>query len=536
MMTRIVSLAILILLVSSLLPGADEAHPHSEPAENLGTVSFPISCAPGIQPEFEHGVAMLHSFWFDEAYKQFHSIADHDPQCSMAYWGQAMSLFRQLWSIPQKHDLKQGADLLRKAEAFPSKTQRERDYVEALAIFYRDYDKLDFDQRAEAYSQAMKKVYEKYPTDHEAAVFYALSLLDWGQTPDVTLRNAKQAIAVLNPVFEEDPNEPGVAHYLIHATDDPRLAQLGLPAARRYAQIAPASPHALHMPSHIFARLGLWQEDIQSNLATIAVTHQPSAIHFGAEHQVHSMDFLEYAYLQIGEDDKAKAMADGLADIRQQDMDQGLSGYLNQMRAHFPAMYALERHQWKEAEALQPPVGVEPENQQITYWAQAVGAGHLHDAAVARASVRQFDDAQQSVKTNSHSHHADRTKTNRDEAHAWLAFAEGKNDEALTLLHTAADRQDAEGKGEVELPAREMLADMLLELGRPGEALAQYEQSMKIDPNRFNGLSGAARAAELTHQTAKAIAYYAQLLKNCDNGAHSDRPELAHAKVFVAGK
>ena len=248
------------------------------------------------------------------------------------------------------------------------------------------------------------------------------------------------------------------------------------------------------------------------------------------------MDFLEYAYLQIGDDAKAKAMVDGLVGIRQEDMDQGLGGYLNQMRAHFPAMYALERHQWKEAEGLQPPAGAEPENQQITYWARAVGAGHLHDVAVAKDSVQTLDAMLEAVKKGPHPHRADRMRTNHDEAYAWLAFAEGKNDEAVTLLRGAADRQDAEGKGEVELPAREMLADMLLELNRPEEALAEYEQSTKIDPNRFNGLAGAAQAAEAAHQNAKAVSYYGQLLKNCDNGAQSDRPELVRAKVLVAKK
>lgn len=521
-------------IMSTAILAADEAHHRADPNENLGTVSFPISCSPGRQREFERGVTLLHSFWFDEAYKQFQSIAEHDPQCAMAYWGQAMSLFRQLWSVPEGSDLKNGSDLVRQAQALHAGTQRERDYIDALAVFYRDYDKEDYYKRAEAYSHAMARVYEAYPHDDEAAVFYALSLLTWGREPTVGLDNAKEAVAILNRVFEHAPSEPGVAHYLIHAADDPRLAELGLAAARRYAQIAPASPHALHMPSHIFARLGLWQEDIQSNLATIAATHQPSAIHFGAEHQVHSMDFLEYAYLQIGEDGKAKTMMDGLAGIRQEDMDKGLDGYLNQMHAHFPAMYALERHQWKEAEALQPPSGAEPENQQITYWAQAVGAGHLYDIAIAKDAVRKFDAALEAVKAGAHPHRAELMRTNRDEAHAWLAFSEGNGDEAVSLLRVAADRQDAEGKGEVELPAREMLADMLLDLGRSQAALAEYEISMKTDRNRFNGLSGAAQAAESLHQTAKAVSYYEQLLKTCGNGTHSDRPELRHAKILTA--
>jgi tetratricopeptide (TPR) repeat protein len=516
-----------VLCTSRLL--ADGSHQHDS-TEKLGTVSFASSCSPAVQMAFERGVALLHSFWFDEAYKQFQSVADQDPHCAIAYWGEAMSLFRQLWGRPEESDLKNGWDLVRKAQAIGAKTQRERDYIDALAVFYSNYDKLDHEQRSMAYSQAMEHVYQRYPNDHEAAVFYALSLLTWAPDANTALDNAKKAIAILNPLFAADPDDPGVAHYLIHAADDPRLAQLGLPAARRYAQIAPASPHALHMPSHIFARLGLWQEDIQSNLATIAATQQPSAIHFGAEHQVHAMDFLEYAYLQIGDDVKAKAMANGLGGVREQDMDKGLDGYLNQMRAHFPSMYALERHQWKEATALQPPAGAEPENQQITYWARAVGAGHLRDAAAAQDAVNQFDAMLQATRRGKHPYRADRMRTNHDEAHAWLAFAQARNEDALKLMRAVADKQDAEGKGEVELPAPEMLADMLLEMGRPEEALAEYEKSMKMDPNRFNGLAGAGRAAELVHQPEKARTYYSQLLKNCDNGAQSDRPELAHAR------
>ncbi|MGA8492065.1 MAG: hypothetical protein WB711_16685 [Terriglobales bacterium] len=523
---------LLLFVLSASALWADETHQHVDPNEKLGTVTFPTSCASSVQKPFERGVTLLHSFWYDEADKQFQSVAQHDPRCAIAYWGEAMSLFHQLWSRPEESDLKEGWDLIRKGQAIGAKTQRERDYIDALAFFYRDYDKLDHEQRCMAYSQAMGKVYQGYPDDHEGAVFYALSLLTWGPDADTALANAKKAIAILDPLFAADPDNPGVAHYLIHAADDPRLAQLGLPAARRYAQIAPASPHALHMPSHIFARLGLWQEDIQSNLAAIAATQRPSAIHFGAEHQVHSMDFLEYAYLQIGEDGKAKAIANGLGNVREQDMDKGLDGYLNQMRAHFPAMYALERHQWKEAVALQPPPGAEPENQQITYWARAVGAGHLRDAAVAQDAVNQFDAMLDATRKGKHPYRADRMSTNHDEAHAWLAFAQGRNDGALKLLRAVADKQDAEGKGEVELPAREMLADMLLEMGRPEEALAEYEKSMKTDPNRFNGLAGAGRAAELAHQPERARSYYAQLLKNCDNGAHSDRVELARAKSF----
>jgi tetratricopeptide (TPR) repeat protein len=378
----------------------------------------------------------------------------------------------------------------------------------------------------------MQKLFAQYPKDREAAVFYALSLLGSQPDNDTTLANPRKAIAILAELFKEEPSHPGVAHYLIHAADNPHLADLGLLAARRYAQIAPASPHALHMPSHIFARLGLWQEDIQSNLASLAATRQSSGMHVGAEHQIHAMDFLEYAYLQIGENGKAKVIVDQLAAIHEDDVDPGLDGYLDRMRAHLPAMYALETHQWKEALALLPPTGAEPSAQAITYWARAVAAGHLRDVAAARDAVLQYDAMLDTVRKSSHSYKADYMSMTEGEAHAWLAFAEGKNDEALLLLRSVADKQDAEGKGEVELPAREMLGDMLLEMSRSREALAEYEKSLKTDPSRFNGLYGAARSAELLQQPRTAAAYYAQLLKSCE--ASSQRLELSRAKEFLA--
>jgi tetratricopeptide (TPR) repeat protein len=439
-----------------------------------------------------------------------------------------MSIYRPLWNRPSDSDLQNGLKLIQAAQTLDGNSQRERDYIEALAVFYRD-DNRDYQKRAADYCQAMQKLFVQYPKDREAAVFYALSLLGSQRDSDTALENPRRAIAILAEIFREEPDHPGVAHYLIHAADNPRLADLGQPAARRYAQIAPASPHALHMPSHVFARLGFWQEDIQSNLASIAATHQSSGMHIGAEHQIHAMDFLEYAYLQIGENSKARSVVKQFAAIRLEDVDPGLDGYWNTMRAHFPAMFALETHNWKDALALQPPIDAEPNEQAIIYWARAVAAGHLREVAAARDAAQHYDVMVDAVRKSSQPYKADSMNTNHEEAHAWLAFAEGKNDEALSLLHSVAEKQDAEDKGEVELPAREMLADMLLEMDRPREALAEYEKSLKSDPNRFNGLYGAARSAELLRQSQNAARYSAQLLKNC-GAALSERPELLHAK------
>jgi tetratricopeptide (TPR) repeat protein len=512
---------------------AQEHHHSLEGSEKLGKVSFPISCSGGAQSEFERGVALLHSFWYEEAEKSFKQIAASDATCAMAYWGQAMSIYRPLWVRLTEADLKHGRELMEKARAAAAKSQRERDYIAALSTLYQADENLGYHERAVAYCQAMQKVHQQYPKDHEAGVFYTLALLASAPDGDASLKNPREAIALLNEIFKEEPNHPGVAHYLIHAADNPQLAELGLPAARRYAQIAPASPHALHMPGHIFARLGLWQEDIRSNLASVAAGRQPSAMHIGAEHQVHAMDFLEYAYLQIGDDAKARAMVEQLGSIRPEDVDPGLDGYLNKMLAHFPAMYALERHDWKAAEALPVRTEAEPYYQATTYWARSVGAGHLRDVAGAREAVEHYDATVEATRKTKNAFRAEYMTSDGDQARAWLLFAERKNDEAVRLLRSVADAQDARGKGEVELPAREMLGDMLMEIGRSREALQEYEKSLKTDPNRFNGLYGAAHAAELSGEHGAAARYSAQLLENCENTTSSERLELSLARALL---
>lgn len=534
MKARLLLLVAVLFLCSSLLP-AQQDHHAFDPNEKLGTVSFPIPCASSVQKPFERGVALLHSFWYEEAEKQFEEVALKDPHCAMAYWGQAMSLYHQLWERPGKSELKRGWELTQKAQAIGSKDARERAYIAAIGSFYRDSGKLDHEQRATAYSNAMEKVYLQYPQDHEAAAFYALSLLASEPDHDTGFVNRKKAISILNVLFEQEPNHPGVAHYLIHSCDKPQLAHRGLAAARRYAGIASSSPHAVHMPSHIFVRLGLWQEDINSNLASIAATDNASAMHMaGAGHRIHAMDFLEYAYLQIGKDSEAKGVIDQLTAMQKSNAYDAFNDYVDDANARFPAMYALETHHWKDAVGLLTPAGAAPENRATTYWAQAIGAGHMRDAATARSAVNQYDAMLQAVAKGSRAYILEGMISNRDEAHAWLAFAQGNNSEALRLLRSVADKQDAAGKREVELPTREMLADMLLEMQRPQEALGEYETSMKTDPNRFNGLYGAARAAEMAHQPHKATIYYAQLLKNC--GKDSDRPELARAKTLLASR
>src|SRR5258708_8432078 len=302
------------LCVSTLL--ADDQHHHAG-AEKTGSISFPVSCSPAAQNSFLQGVALLYSFEYEEAGQEFANASRVDAKCAMAYWGQAMTLYHQLWDQPSRANLQRGAELLAKARKLKAPTARERDYIQALSVFYADTDKLDHNQRAEAYAKAIHTVYEPNPQDREAGVFYSLSLLGSAPDRDLNLTNARAAVAILNKLFEEQPTHPGIAHYIIHSCDNPQMASLALPAARKYASIAPSSAHAVHMPSHIFARLGLWQDDINSNVAAIRVADGKADMHLHAgHHKVHSMDFLGYAYFQIGDTANAKRQMGALEDIR----------------------------------------------------------------------------------------------------------------------------------------------------------------------------------------------------------------------------
>ncbi len=520
------------LCLASALVAQEPGHHHDEPME-LGTVNFPVSCAAEVQGTFTRGMALLYSFEYEQAQHAFASVAQKDPACGMAYWGQAMSLYHQLWSPPSEADLKQGAKLLEKARTLKA-TTRETDYIGALSVFYGGPAKQTIQERASSYANAMKGVSERNSQDREAAVLYALSLLASGPEDDVTLKNQKEAVAILTKLFDTAPNHPGIAHYIIHACDNPKMADLALPAARKYAAIAPASSHAVHMPSHIFARVGLWQDDIQSNLTAVKIADRMSGMHLhGGHHKIHSMDFLEYAYLQIGDDANAKAQVTAVESMNPSEMDAEFVDYLQTRQGTFPAVYAIERRQWKEALALQPRTEYPGYTQAGTYWAHAVAAGHLHDAAAARTALEKFDALIEETRKGPKPYIADSLKQQRKVVAAWAAYAAGKNDEAFDTLKAVAERQDKVGKGETEMPAREMLADMLLEAGRAKEALEQYEISLKTDPNRFNGLAGAAAAAEKLAQKEKAAGYYAQLLKNC-GGSHSERLELQQAKQLAA--
>jgi hypothetical protein len=336
-----VALVFTVVVLFAFGVAADEGHHHEElTTDQLGTVHFPVSCAAEVQKPFERGVALLHSFWYEEAKKEFEQIAKDDPKCAIAHWGIAMSIWHQLWNQPDAATIKRGNDEVKNARSLHPKTDRERDYITAMDEFYRG-KRRDYHDRASTYCQAMATTHQDYPDDREAASFYALSLLASEPDNDTTFANRKQAAAILEKLFAVEPHHPGVAHYLIHSYDKPQLAQLGLPAARGYAQIAPAAPHALHMPSHIFARLGLWQDDINSNLASIAASRKTAAMHMGGEgHQFHAMDFLVYAYLQSGREadaqrviDEVKAMPAKKDDMYGMDFDPRTDALITGMRS-----------------------------------------------------------------------------------------------------------------------------------------------------------------------------------------------------------
>jgi len=518
-------------------------HHHEELTETqLGTVHFPVSCAESVQKPFARGVALLHSFWYEEAEKEFLDIAKDDPKCAMAHWGVAMSIWHQLWNEPDEKVIARGLSEVKAGEKVvesdPKRTTiREYAYIQALAVFYGGSERLDHAKRATAYSHAMKKVYESYPDDHEAAAFYALSLLASEPHNDTTFANRKEAAAILEKLFAIEPDHPGVAHYLIHSYDKPQLAELGIPAARRYAQVAPAAPHALHMPSHIFARVGLWQDDINSNLASIAATRKTAAMHMGGEgHQFHAMDFLVYAYLQSGrEADAAKV----IAEIKTMPKMESMYGHdfdpqTNALSA-FPAMYDLELRHWSDAAALQPVPGALDGDLDITHWARAIGAARSGDLTQAHNDLREIEKLRQKALAEKKTEFAEGVLADYQEVEAWILHAEGEDDKAAGILRTLADKNDQLGNEPEGIPAREMLADLLLEANHPQQALVEYQTDLKLNPNRFNGLYGAARAAEAAGKPSDANEYYALLLKTCEGGS-STRPELSHARELLAKK
>ena len=533
-----ISKVLLASLCSAFVAPVIAQHEHEHPAGDpgkLGKVNFPVSCDPSVQSQFSSAVAMLHSFWFEKARETFAAVGEKDPTCGMAYWGIAMTHWHQIWEAPGPADLKAGKAALERADTAGAKTQRERDYIGAIDAFYKDANKLDHRSRALAYETAMDHLQARYPDDHEAAIFYALALLATAPPADKTYVNQKKAGAILEPLFVEQPEHPGVAHYIIHAYDYPPLAQRALDAARRYAKIAPDSPHALHMPSHIFTRLGLWQESIDSNLASA-----DSAVRNNAPgNELHAKDYLIYAYLQGDRDRAAKGALQSPPAGRPDDPQ-----YMNWLYATgaSPARYAVERHAWSEAAALPVPAHTFPRERYSwteanLHFARALGASRIGEAEAARKDLQQLASIRDILLQEKNTYWADQVDIQREIASAWVTLAEGKPAEALQQMRAAAEHEDKTDKHNVTpgviLPARELLGDMLLELKQPREAIAEFEATLRTAPNRFNALSGAARAAKLSGENEKAKTYYAKLLANCDH-ADGDRQELQEARSLLA--
>jgi len=536
-MKRILARLVFCLVCSGMALASDQADGQQDLALELGTVHFPISCTESVQKSFERGVALLDSFWYGEARKQFQQVATEDPHCAMAHWGVAMSYWHPLWNRPDQATLKRGRAEVRRARALHSRDDREWGYITAIAAFYGGKKKRTYRARAGAYAKAMEVAYRHHPEDQEAGAFYALSLLASAEYRDPSFSHQKKAAAVLEPLFVQAPQNPGVAHYLIHSYDTPQMAKLGLPAAERYPKIAPGSPHALHMPSCIFSWLGQWQDDIASNLAAIEATHTAAAEHMGSDGQEFSaMDSLEYAYLQSGREADAWHLIEEVKAASAKKDTYGL-GFDPRLRAlvRLPARYELELHHWTSAATLEAVAEADPEDGVSTYWARAIAharTGHLDEA---RQDLAAIEAIHRSLLRQKKTESADFVEQDRQQATAWLAHAEGRNDEALTTLRKIAETQEAAGDRPLALPAREMLADMLLELNRPQEALPEYQADLKFNPNRFDGLYGAAQSAESAGKGEEADSYYAALLKVCAPG-NSDRPELRHAKQVLAQK
>ncbi|HEV2381985.1 MAG TPA: hypothetical protein VG206_19620 [Terriglobia bacterium] len=488
---------------------AAQEHHHAGGAEamgggHLGQVRFATSCAPAVQQNFEKGVALLHSFQYSASDQLFKQVAAADPSCAIAYWGEAMTLWHALWERPDAVTMKTGHDEIDQAVQLTAKTARERDYIAAAGAFYQDDPKLDYTARAKAYSAAMGKLHETYSEDGEAAAFYALSLISIPAHGDADRADREKAIAILNKLFASEPDHPGAAHYLIHACDTPELAPQGLIAARRYAKIAPESSHALHMPSHIFSRLGLWQESIDSNIAAAAAAEQATKAHLGdANYQLHAMDFLEYAYLQSGRNADAQHVIDEVPGVPGASAEQ-----IANHQAVFRARYALETHAWKLAAALELPIGPAEDcpdcrlsAQDTTWWARAIGAARSGDVAGARTDLDKLIAATTAAHDKMKQQgYKDEGKERIDqlEAKAWVAYAEGNRDDALKTLRATADREDREGVDDLGIPAREMLGDMLMESNQAEAALAAYQTALKESPNRLDSLHGVELAGKAT--------------------------------------
>ena len=518
-----------IALASTLatLPIAAQ-HDHGKSGDKLGAVSFSTSCAPAVEQQFNTAMAMLHSFWFDEANKTFTAVASADTSCAMAHWGVAMTAWgnpfvrQPLGAEQQRRGL---AAAERAADLSARASHREQMYIEAALALWRDADKADHLVRLGRHEAAMRKLYETHAEDPEAAMFYARALIANAAPTDLAFTSQLRAASLLEPLFAKQPDHPGLAHYIIHTFDSPKLANQGLSAARRYASIAPAAPHALHMPSHIFTRLGLWDESIQTNRRSAAAEPDSNAA-------VHPNDYLVYAYLQEGRDREARDVV-----VRTRTAsDRFYGAVLGYNAAAMQARFALERSAWAEAAALAVPDKSAPFIEGVARFARALGAARSGNKSQAVAEVAVLAALSDTLRARKDSYWATILDAQRLAASAWVARAEGKNDEALRLAREGAELEETVEKHPVTpgplLPARELEGDLLLELGRPADALRSYELTLGREPRRARALFGAARAAEKAGNAVAAKRRYTELLALM-NRADASRGEVKVARAFL---
>ena len=508
--------------------------------EALGTVHFPTSCSAEVQPQFNRAIALLHSFWFQAAIDAFEEVLEVDSSCGISYWGIALATWGNPIGSGANQDgsrptaqLQAGLDAIQQARATGANSERERDYIEALANLYDDYAETVDWPRVLDYEKAMEALTKKYPNDSEAAIFYALAIVNATDPNDKSYEKPLRAAAILEPAFLEEPDHPGIAHYIIHGFDVPSLANRALEAAQRYSDIAPLAPHALHMPSHTFTRLGYWQNSIDTNIKSAAAALEDKS----PAEALHAMDYMIYGYLQTGQDVAAGQVVEDMKQIlatMDSPNSSGLGG--SYAIAAIEARHALERKDWTRAAALNVRRTPVPFVDAITYFARALGAARNNMTDQARSDLEQLKRASDSLGGTSY--WGAKVDIQRQVAEAWILFAEGQANDALALMRLAADREDQTEKSGISpgpiAPARELLGEMLLEAGRRDAALEAFETTTKEEPGRFRGLYGAARAAQLAGNGSLAEQYYSTLLEVAARADADGRPELSQARTFLA--
>ena len=508
---------------------AQSAHAQEESDQRLGTVHFQTSCNETAQRRFDRAMRYQHSFWYRQAKEIFEDAAKADPECGIAYWGVALTLLNNPHNPPPAPNLPLGLAAIQKAQAVGARTERERDYIDALARMYVDYDKVDHRTRVAAYLKAMEMLAGRYPDDDEAQIAYAITLNVAASPSDKTYSNQLKGAAILEPIFKRQPRHPGVAHYLIHLYDYPPIAEKGLDAAMHYSKIAPAAPHAQHMPSHIFTRVGYWKESIASNIASVKAAKADKE----GNDQLHGMDYLVYAYLQLGQDNAARAVIDEM--LQSTNFNPEMLGG-NFARAAAPARYAIERGDWQDAAQLEVRPNKFPQVMAITHFARALGAGRSGNPDTAEVDIAKLAELRDRLREAREPYWAEQVDIQHQVASAWALLARGRYDQALSAMRAAADAEDKTEKSPVTpgplAPARELYGAMLLVRGMPQEALAAFEATLKKEPHRLGATLGAAKAAERAGELDKARQHYAAVVA-LTASADPVRDDIAAARASL---